>query len=435
MKARILFLFCLAGMLSIKSQELARRPFLGIQMLKVDEDTKRIMGLTSMKGVLIKAVIPASTAELAGFKTGDILLKINEKEINSPDEGVKLVASYSGGDKFTYEIICDKKLVKGKSVFLAAAKEKYKGIEMQYTAVKTVNGLQRLIVGKPAHKEKSPLVVFIGGIGCYSLDTPMDTLRSETQLLNKLTRDGYVCVRAEKPGVGDNLKCTPCAEVSFNNEVEGYVSAIQAVKKYNYVDSNEVYIIGHSMGGAMAPVIAQKTTIKGIVAYGTLGSNFIEYLAKTRRTIAQAYNMGPDETDEYIKDYCECATWYFADKITTDQATQKKKDCKEYLGIFDLRSRKYNDELYALNLPGAWKGFAGKALLMWGESDYVAAKEDHKIIADAINFYHKNNADFVSVKASHGMNHAENFQDALKKEGNYNEQVGIVISEWLKKIG
>jgi pimeloyl-ACP methyl ester carboxylesterase len=422
-------------MITARSQDLARRPFLGIQMLKVDEDTKRIMGLSSLKGVLIKAVIPASTAELAGFKTGDVLLRINDKEINSPDEGVKAVASYSGGDKFTYEIIRDKKLIKGKSVFLAAAKEQHKGMEMQYTSVKTVNGIQRLIVSKPLNKQRSPVVVFIGGIGCYSLDTPMDTLRSETQLLNKLTRDGYVCVRAEKPGVGDNLKCTPCAEVSFNDEVSGYVSAIQSVKKYNYIDSNEVYIIGHSMGGAMAPVIAQKTNIKGIIAYGTLGSNFIEYLAKTRRTIAQAYNMGPDETDEYIKDYCECAAWYFADKMTTEQATQKKKDCKEYLGVFDLRSRKYNDELYALNLPGAWKNFSGKTLLMWGESDYVAAKEDHEIIKDAINFYHKGNAEFVSVKASHGMNHSENFQEALKKEGSYNPEVGTRISEWLKKTG
>jgi pimeloyl-ACP methyl ester carboxylesterase len=436
MKAKLLLIFCLAGLYDMQAQELARRPFLGIQMLKVDEDTKRVMDLPSTKGVLIKAVIPESTAMFAGFKTGDVLLKINDKEINSPNEGVKAVASYSGGEKFTYELIRDKKVVKGKSVFMAAAMEKHKGIEMHYNSVSTVNGLQRLIVSKPANKEKSPAIIFIGGIGCYSLDTPLDTARPETQLLNKLTRDGFVCVRAEKPGVGDNVKCTPCTEVSFNNEVEGYIAAVEAVKKYSYVDSGRVYIIGHSMGGAMAPVIAKRTTIAGIIAYGTLGSNFIEYLAKTRRAIAEAYNMSPEETDEYIKDYCECAAWYFADKLSTQEAAGKKKDCKEYLEVFDLRSRKYNDELYALNLPAAWKDFSGKALLMWGESDFVASREDHEILAKTVNHYHRNNAEMITMKAtSHGMTSADSFQDALKKDGPYNPKVGVVISDWLKKIG
>jgi pimeloyl-ACP methyl ester carboxylesterase len=439
MKQKIIFLLVVVSLHITRAQELARRPLLGIQMLKVDEDTRRVMHLPDLKGVLIKSVIPNSTAVKAGFETGDVLLKLNDQEINSPEEGIKFVAASASGESFSYELIRDHKIIKGTSVFEAMPLEKHEGMEMVYTSISTVNGLQRLIISKPNDAQKHPAIIFIGGIGCYSLDFPMEPERSEVQLLNALTREGYVCIRAEKPGVGDNMKCTPCAEVSFNNEISSYISAAQAVKKYAYVDSSSVYIIGHSMGGVMAPVIAQQTRIKGIIAYGTIGSGFIEYLAKTRRTLAEAYKMSPEDTDDYIKDYCECAGYYFVEGLTTEEAAKKKAACKDYLSVFDYRSRAYNKELYALNIPGAWKDFSGKALLLWGENDFISSKEDHQVIANTVNYYHKGNADFILVKsASHGMNVANSYEEALSKNAagaKYNPEVGTTISKWLKSIG
>ena len=98
-----------------------------------------------------------------------------------------------------------------------------------------------------------------------------------------------------------------------------------------------------------------------------------EYLMKTRRTIAEAYAMSPDETDDLIKNFCACSGFYFVDKLTTDEASKKNANCRDYLSVFDLRARTYNDELYALNIPGLWKKFTGQALLLWGESDYISS--------------------------------------------------------------
>jgi uncharacterized protein len=420
--------------LTAVAQELPRRAFFGISMERITEDTKRVMSLPSTKGALINRVIPGSTAEKAKLQVGDVLLSVNGKEVNSPDEGVKIVSSYKGGEPFNYTLIRKGKEIKGKSEFKAMAEEKYPGIEMQYTATQTVNGLQRLIVSKPINKDKSPAIIFIGGIGCYSLDFPFDSTQNEVQLLNTLTRAGYVCVRAEKPGVGDNSKCTPCSEVTFNNEKEGYVSAVNSIKKYTYVDSNQVYIIGHSMGGVMAPLIAAETKVAGIIAYGTIGSSFIEYLAKTRRTIGEAYQWSADETDEYIKESCECAGYYFVERLTTEQATAKNKICGEYLPVFDYRSRKYNDELYALNIPGAWKKFEGRALLLWGAADYIASKEDHQIITSAVNEKHPGKATFEVVENStHGFQTAKDFPEARTNPGSYNGNAAKSILNWLKQ--
>src|SRR5690348_10711441 len=99
------------------SQELKRRPFLGTALGKISDDVKRIMELPNEKGVLINNVFANSTAEKAGFLKGDVLLKINGIETNVPAEAVKLVSTYSGGDEFTYELLRNKKPIKGKSVF------------------------------------------------------------------------------------------------------------------------------------------------------------------------------------------------------------------------------------------------------------------------------------------------------------------------------
>lgn len=433
MKKTIVILTALLASIGVAGQELPRRPLLGVKLKTIDQDTRRVMNLKDSCGVLVESVIPSSTAERAGFKKGDVLLSINKVGFKLPEEAVRYVASSDGGASFSYELIREGEKISGNSVFQPMPFEIHNGIEMKYTAVQTVNGLQRLIVSKLPGNEKRPVIVFIGGIGCYSLDSPLDSKRSEVQLLNQLTRKGFVCVRAEKPGVGDNRKCTPCNEVSFSDEVSGYVSAVNEIKKYDFVDSTRVFVLGHSMGGVMAPLIAQKSRLKGIIAYGTIGSGFLEYLIKTRRTITDAEQMDPVEAETYVKDACECAGYYFVEGMSIGDAAAKKRECEEHLSVFNLRSGTYNRELYALNVAGAWKTFSGKALLIWGEGDYISYADDHRIIADAVNHYHPGQASMLRVKnASHSMQQALDFKDAVTDDGPYNPEVGLKILAWLK---
>jgi pimeloyl-ACP methyl ester carboxylesterase len=435
MKNWLICLLLTTAMVKTKAQELPRRSFLGTRLERVTSDLQRIMELPDTSGALVSDVIPGSTAQAAGLKKGDILLQIDGRQIHTPAEAVAYVGSRQSNTKFTYDFIRNKKRLHGSATFKPYPVESYKDLDVIYTQAQTEMGLQRLIITTPKTKTNLPIVVFIGGIGCYSLDAPFDTARSETQLLNKLARAGFTTVRIEKPGVGDAAgHSKACNEIGFMEEADGYVTAINDIRKRPGFGNEHVYIIGHSMGGVMAPLVAAHTEISGIIAYGTIGSNFLEYLMKTRRTIAEAYGWSPEETDDYTKDACECASYYFAEKQTTEQAAMKKGVCGEYLPVFDLRSRQYNDELYALNIPAAWKGFKGKALLAWGTSDFISSEEDHKIITDAVNYYHNGNASFVTIhNTAHDMGFAASFKEALTNPGAYNPEIGNVFLEWLKK--
>jgi pimeloyl-ACP methyl ester carboxylesterase len=430
----ILLLLILGTGLTLEAQDLPRRVFLGIKMLNLTDDMKNIMEIGGAKGVLIDDVFAKSTAESAGFKRGDILVSVNGTIVNTTGEVVAAIAPFKAGDKFTYELLRKKKKVSGKAVFTGMPEEKYTDLDVIYSDVKAMAGQQRIIITKPKNKTNLPVIVFIGGIGCYSLDNALDTTKSESQLLNMLSRKGFMCVRPEKPGVGDNAKsCKACKDVSFTEELDGYVQTIKKIKLRPDVDSSSVFIIGHSMGGVFAPLVAEKTKLKGTISYGTIGSNFIEHLLKTRRTIGEAYGWTPEETDGFIKDFCECVSYYYVEKMTSAQAAEKKADCGQLLSVFDYRSRAYNDELYGFNIPGLWKPFEGKALFIWGESDFISSKEDHQILAGTVNFYHPGNGQFLNVPASdHAMQTAATFNDAKNNPGAYNTAVGKEMLNWLQ---
>ncbi|MBK7087101.1 MAG: alpha/beta fold hydrolase [Flavobacteriales bacterium] len=277
-------------------ETLPRRVFLGIRMENVTDDMRRIMGIGDAHGVLLSEVLPNGSGEAAGWKRGDLLTELDGKLVGTTEEVFTELAKHSTGSTVGYRVLRDKKPVSGKLKLLGWPGESYPDLHVEYTAHRTTNGIQRAILTSPKTKraDKAPLVVFIGGISCYSLDSPLDTARSEIQLLNRLGRMGYACARLEKPGVGDATRTsTPCAELSFMNEMIGYAEMIAQLKQRADIDSGHVTIIGHSMGGLFAPLVAQRTPVHRIVAYGTIGSNFMEYLIKTRRTIGEAYGWGP----------------------------------------------------------------------------------------------------------------------------------------------
>lgn len=434
MRNTLFLLFCTLAFHSF-SQDLPRKVYLGIRMENLTLDARDMMGLEEGHGVLIAEVLPHSTAEQAGFKKGDILLAINDQKPHNTNEVLSILAGQKPESTFTWEIFRDRKKRSGKAKFTSFPNEQYKGLSVGYESAKTINGQQRYIITKTPGTGKLPVVLFIGGIGCYSLDSPFDSTRSEVQFLNGLARKGYLGIRLEKPGVGDATNySTACSEVSFNNEVRGYVEMIQHIRQRPDVDPTAIYIFGHSMGGVMAPLIARETPIAGIIAYGTIGSNFPEYLAKTRRTIGEAMELTPEETDDLIKGFLECAHYYFVEGKTTEEAAEINEDCAEYMAVFDYRSRAYNTELYNLNIPANWKDFEGQALLLWGEADYVAAREDHEIIASTIEHYRPGHARFVEVTdVDHGMHVAGDFQEAVQNPGPYNPSVGKIVFEWLEK--
>jgi serine protease Do len=87
-----------------------RRGFLGIMIKPVDAVTAKAAGLDKAKGVWVENVTKDAAGDKAGVEYGDIILTVDGKEVNSPQELQTTVASKHPGSIVTLEIWRDKKI-------------------------------------------------------------------------------------------------------------------------------------------------------------------------------------------------------------------------------------------------------------------------------------------------------------------------------------
>ncbi len=87
-----------------------QRAFLGVTIVEVTADLSKEEGLDKIEGVYVSSIRDDGAAESAGIKSGDVILKINEIEVNSPSELTEQISRYRPGDKISVLIKRDGKM-------------------------------------------------------------------------------------------------------------------------------------------------------------------------------------------------------------------------------------------------------------------------------------------------------------------------------------
>lgn len=81
-------------------------PYVGISMMEMDERVAGALHVSpGTKGVAIRIVQPGSPAERAGLLPGDVIQKVDSKEVNSPKEVQLIVREHKPGDKLAMSVL------------------------------------------------------------------------------------------------------------------------------------------------------------------------------------------------------------------------------------------------------------------------------------------------------------------------------------------
>ncbi len=83
------------------------RGYIGVIISTVDQTMGNALGLNDAKGVLIDDLTKGGSAEAAGLKRGDVILKIDGKEVNAPNELQSYVAQHHVGDEVSLLVFRD----------------------------------------------------------------------------------------------------------------------------------------------------------------------------------------------------------------------------------------------------------------------------------------------------------------------------------------
>lgn len=101
-----------------------------------------------------------------------------------------------------------------------------------------------------------PAVVFVHGSGSSNMDEKVGNLTPFKDLAEGLARYGIASARYDKRSFAHGLKMIREKDVTVKEEtIEDAILATEMLKQDARIDSNKIFIVGHSMGAMLAPRI------------------------------------------------------------------------------------------------------------------------------------------------------------------------------------
>ena len=89
----------------LKQGQAIERGYLGVRIQALNEDLADSLGIARNKGEFVQAVEPGQAAAKAGIKPGDVVVKVNRKEVTREQTLSYLVANTSPGTRIPIELI------------------------------------------------------------------------------------------------------------------------------------------------------------------------------------------------------------------------------------------------------------------------------------------------------------------------------------------
>jgi uncharacterized protein len=255
------------------SDELPRRAALGVALAVNDAGAVSVSGIAE-----------DSAAAAAGIGVGDVVVELDGTSITTAAQVQAIIGAHRGGDQLTIDVERDGARGRYVVTLQPFPSERLPNTAFSYGHVTLDDGVRlRTIVSAPTNASgRAPAVLLLQGGGCGSIDVPQAGSTGPNALIHAIAAHGFVTMRVDKPGAGDS-EGPPCAEIGFREELAGYRAALRALEANPAVDPDRVFLLGLSLGGFFAPIIAQDAKIEGISVYGTIAFTPTPYPGRSER--------------------------------------------------------------------------------------------------------------------------------------------------------
>lgn len=272
-----------------------------------------------------------------------------------------------------------------------------------------------------------PAAILVHGSGPHDRDSTIGPNNPFKDISDYLTANGITVLRYDKRTFTYNHDDACLKKLTIKEEViDDAVNAINFLSSQIFVDPDEIYLIGHSLGGWSAPLIAQETSsLKGICM--------------------MAGNARP--VDEVIKD--QTAFLLTQSGCPNHMIQSQIKPIEEYFER--LRHGTVNDDeilpLFPGVYPNYWKSwinqdptievrkFKNKILILQGENDFQVTMKDFNMWRYILGSASMNK---YWTKSFPKLNHLFMRYDQVSTgkdyiiPGNVDREVLETIVEWIK---
>jgi photosystem II stability/assembly factor-like uncharacterized protein/dienelactone hydrolase len=396
--------------------------------------------------------VSRGTSVALKLKEKDLIVKIGNSTFASTDEFNQQFLNYSPNQEVQLTVLRGKNQLVLKAKAVARPFETDDNATVIYDEAPYKGGQLRVIINKPFKENKMPAMLFIPGYTCSSIDD-LPNNHPYKRIVDAYVDAGYVTLRIEKSGLGDSKNTPPCESCDLLDEIENFEVGLKKLKSLPYVDTNQIIIVGHSMGGIIAPAISAKNKVAGVVVYGTTAKSWFEYQIEMYRVQNALAGMNPIEVEQSVIEQYDLNYRYFVKKekledIAKDaNADSVLRTSWEYDGKGKIYSRNAEYWRQIQDYPHLenWKNTTAKVLVQFGESDFQAfSKNDHQQIVNTVNYFHPGNATLMTYPSTdHYFAKSGTMQEAFDKFTNgkiqqlfneYNNEVGLSAVKWSNEV-
>lgn len=384
-------------------------------------------------GVRVRAVLPDTSAEAAGFQPGDVITALNGEPVTQIPALIRTLRALPGGREVEMTRTRDGMAEPVRFTLTEWPREpETDRYRVEYGTVPNPVGLLRTITlvpkGPAPAGGKYPGLLVIQGLGAVTLDNSMPGAPIDQPIGMGVYRTiaagladaGFVTMRVDKGGCGDSQG--DAALFDFQQELEAYRQALKALKARPDVDPERVFLFGHSMGGVFGPMLAAEEPVRGLAVYGTLVKTWLEYLAENSRRQAMLAGTDPAAFDQQARRLERFHHALHVEKKSPQQIFEASPELREPLAddlmldgdSFFGRHFTFFQQLNDVNLPEHWRKLDCDVLSMWGVAEFVTGRDDHEQIAAIVNARHPGKGTFFAVPdTDHGFERAATPKEAL----------------------
>lgn len=434
---------------SINSQTLKRTAFLGAQLsdLSVVEEENG-----AEYGLYLSAILPEGSLGKMNVPAKTVLQQINGNKIESFRDIGPALAQIKEGDDIKIQLIENQKVKSYKGIAVGKPKEKNDFATVEYNQVNYKDNRLRSILYLPNAIKNPPVVFFLQGYTCQSIE--MRNNNPAKQLIDEWVKKGFAVYLVEKPGMGDSESTVPCMEIDFNQELHAFSQAYKSLQNNPKIDAENIFMFGHSMGGIIAPLLAQEKQPAGIMVYGIVGNNWYDYMKKIYTEQPLIFGTSQEQINQNSQYYLPFIKDLLVNKKTNTELInnptygQRLKDdgvaTELENGYYIMRHYTYWQSLADVNVPATWSKVKSPVYVLHGEYDIQAiAPKYGELIVTNVNKNGGNASFELFPKSEHVFLQFNSREDHLQtlNSGNYvasfttnfNKDIALKSYDWMKK--
>ncbi len=276
-----------------------------------------------------------------------------------------------------------------------------------------------------------PAVVLVHGSGSSSMDEKVQKLTPFKDLAEGLAKYGIATIRYDKRSYAHGLKLVRSKEcITVKQEtIDDACAAVELLKQDKRIDLNKLFVLGHSMGGMLAPRIdAQVEGLSGLIIMAGSPRGLHEILL--------------DQFDEMMQKSNRFVQWIL------------KKQIKKFQGVFSHLDQMSDEEAKKTSLGNGVTAYYFKEMMKYpteellkklqkpvlvvqGEDDFqVNVEKDYQLYQNIMK-----NQSNSSFKLYEGLNHCfvksisndiANAKNEYNTERHIPEEVIKDFADWIK---